>query len=162
MSVMTSSPGPTANDADLAVLIPAVSAALWVWDTMALDIGEIAIVTDGHRYSRLVALAATWYGAEPVLFVTGDPATAPAGVTPVSDVIGADETKALAKRLKQRPGVAAAELSGRAETVDLVLETIPTWARLMFAASRREPLTMDYYVNVHRKGVRWCPEYHRR
>lgn len=153
MPVMTPAHSPVAAGPDVAAALPAVSAALWVWDTMSLQIGEIAVVTDGHRLSRLVALAATWYGAEPALLVTGNPASTPPGVTAVSDVTGSDETRAMAARLARRPGVVAVELSGRAEAVDLLLESIPMWTRVMFAGPRREAFTIDYYVNVHRKGL---------
>jgi hypothetical protein len=61
--------------------------------------------------------------------------------------------KDLVARIGARPGVAATDLSGRAEYVDLLLATLPTFARVMFAGPAREQLTIDFYQNVHRKGL---------
>ena len=90
------------------------------------------MVTDG-RYSRLLALVATWYGALPVLLVTSKPEGLPPGVTAVPTDGSAAGSADLAARLKQRPAVAAVELSGRAESVDLLLEALPPASRLMLA-----------------------------
>ena len=49
--------------------------------------------------------------------------------------------------------MAAAEFSGRADFVDLLLESIPPQSGLALAGAGREPLTIDFYVNVHRKGL---------
>ncbi|MGE0462488.1 MAG: hypothetical protein AB7Q16_14065 [Vicinamibacterales bacterium] len=142
------------HPADEAALESAVSTALWVWDTLALEIGEIALVTDGHPSSRLVALAGTWYGASPVFLLSDRDLPALPGVTLLPAAADADSSRDLTGRLRQRPGVAAVELSGRAPAVDLLLEAVPTWSRLMLAGPRVEPFTIDYYVNVHRKGLR--------
>jgi hypothetical protein len=60
---------------------------------------------------------------------------------------------ALGARLKVRPGVAVAELSGRPDVVDLILEAIPMFTRVLFAGPPGDRLTVDFYVNVHRKGL---------
>jgi hypothetical protein len=57
-------------------------------------------------------------------------------------------------RLVACPAVAVAELSGRSELVDLVLEAVPPSSRLLFAGVAREAVTLDYYSNLHRKGLR--------
>jgi hypothetical protein len=44
-------------------------------------------------------------------------------------------------------------LTGRASFGDLLLHTVPTLARLMFAGVARDRLTIDFYNNVHRKGL---------
>lgn len=143
---------PSALDKEVAVVIPAVAAALRVWDELGLELGEAAVVTAGHPLSRLVANVAVWYGALPVL-VIGDEVAADPNVelVPVQDSDKAVST--LSQKLASRPGVVAAELSGRADFVDLLLETIPPLARVLFAGEQRERLTIDYYVNVHRKGL---------
>jgi hypothetical protein len=150
----TARAGAASSELDRSALVPSVAAALWVWEQLRLEMGEIAVVTDGHHYSRLLALVATWYGAVPVLLVTSNPDGVPAGVTAVPADGSAAGSAGLAARLKQRPAVAAVELRGRADTVDLLLEALPPSSRLMLAGSQRELLTIDYYVNVHRKGLR--------
>jgi hypothetical protein len=141
--------------ADTASLVSAVAQVLRLWDGLGLELGETAIVTGGHPYSRLAAVVARWYGALPVLYVTSDETHTPEGVEAV--VVGEDPGAVLASlrsRLAARPAVAAAELSGRADIVDLLLETLPQFSRIMFAGDRAEQLTIDFYVNVHRKGLR--------
>jgi hypothetical protein len=135
-------------------LVQLVTKALWVWDTLRLEIGEVALITDDHRDANLMALAATWYGASPVLFITDDEVSVPRGVTPLRPIAGGPETKALAARLSERPGAAAIDLTGRSDTVDVLLEAMPRFSRLLLGGTSREPLTIDYYVNVHRKGLR--------
>jgi hypothetical protein len=156
MSIVTTDPdavgsGHFMEDGEL---IGAVSRALWVWDTLDLELGEMVVVTDGAPEARLVALVATWYGPAQVLFVTEDASAMPPGVTAHAMLAGAEETGALSARLGERPGVAAAELSGHADAVDALLESIPRFSRLLLAGTSRAPVTIDYYNNVHRKGVR--------
>ena len=157
MSVVTPAAGAvtstatTMSDTDLVL---AVARALWAWDTLDLELGEMVVVTGGAPESRLVALVATWYGPAQVLLVTGDASAVPPGVSAHAVLAGAEETGALSARLSERPGVAAVELSGRTDTIDALLESIPRFSRLLLAGAAREPVTIDYYNNVHRKGVR--------
>jgi len=144
---------PAALEADAMALVPAVCAALELWDTLKLEVGEAAVVTDGHPWSRAVALVASWYGALPVVLISDDAASVP-GVIRVSTTGAPDPVRELVVNLQGRPAVAAAELSGRADAVDLLLEALPASSRVMLAGAAREPLTIDYYVNVHRKGLR--------
>jgi hypothetical protein len=139
---------------DIRVLAPAVSSVLRIWDKLGLELGEAAVVTDGHQWSRLAALAATWYGALPVLFVTTTPTGPLPGVTTRPSTGSDEEARELAIVLRRRPAVAAVELSGTAGMVDLLLEALPRSSRLMLAGNARERLTIDYYSNVHIKGVR--------
>jgi hypothetical protein len=142
-----------AAEIQASTLAPAVSAVLSVWDRLQLEVGEVAVVTDGHPWSRLAALAATWYGALPVVFLTDSVADIP-GVTRLSFAGQETNARELAALLGSRPAVAAAELGGTAGMVDLLLETLPRSSRLMLAGHAGERLTIDYYLNVHIKGVR--------
>jgi len=45
------------------------------------------------------------------------------------------------------------DLSGRADVIDVLLEVIPRWGRLLLAGPAGTPVTIDYYRNVHRKGI---------
>lgn len=136
-----------------------VDALLWptasllaLWDTLSLELGESAVVTDGHRWSRLAAVVASWYGAFPVVFVS-EGTTAPNGALLVRVEDPSEAVRGLQSTLQGRPGVAAVDLSGRADFVDLLLESIPSESGLALAGDGREPLTIDFYVNVHRKGL---------
>jgi hypothetical protein len=137
----------------LVPFVPVVARALAFWDALGLEIGETAIVTSAGWTGHVVATVASWYGAAPL--VVGMPGLA-AG-PPGSDRLIAEDAEAAVKdlqgRLQGRAGVAGVELTGRAALVDLLLQTVPTFARLMFAGDARERLTVDFYVNVHRKGL---------
>lgn len=156
MSLVTSDAGAVGSGYSMSEMemVAAVARALWVWDTLDLELGDMVVVTGSSRQARLVALVATWYGPAQVLLVTDDQSSAPAGVTAHPMLAGAEETGSLSARLGERPGVAAAELSGRTDTIDALLESIPRFSRLLLAGEAREPVTIDYYNNVHRKGVR--------
>jgi hypothetical protein len=125
-----------------------------VWNCLGLSIGEAVVVTAGHRWSRLAALVATWYGAVPVIMSTNDSRPLPAGVTRLEVSDPADRVRVLASMVTECPAVVAADLSGRADAIDMLLEALPPMSRLMLAGDAGEPLTIDYYVNVHRKGLR--------
>jgi hypothetical protein len=137
---------------DAATLTWPVACLLALWDSLDLELGEAAVVTEGHPWSGLAAVVAGWYGATPVLYVTAGTA-APAGTTPIRVEDPSETVRGLASRLQGRPGVAVAELSGRAAIVDIVLESIPSETGIAMAGEGRERLTIDFYVNVHRKGL---------
>jgi hypothetical protein len=136
-----------------ATLVTAVAASLALWDRLGLSLGETVVITAGHRWSRVAALVATWYGAVPVILHSNDALPLPPGVTRLQVDDPADRARVLAAQLRDAPAVVAADLSGRADTVDLLLEALPPMSRLLLAGSAGELLTIDYYVNVHRKGL---------
>ena len=136
---------PDELDAELAVLLPFVTEALRAWDLLDLEIGSAAIITDGSPWSGLVAAAARCYGAVPIS--VGGSRTAGAAIA------DADALARLAATLGAYPAVCGVELSGRADVVDLVFEAVPRDARVLMAGPAGERLTIDYYVNVHRKGM---------
>lgn len=142
---------PPTADGEVARLLPLVATALSAWESLGLELGEVALVTGDGPAARLMAVVATWFGACPVLRLGATDALRLPGVetVPAAEIAPA----ALGARLKRRPGVVVAELSGRPEVVDLVLEAIPMFTRLLFAGPPGERLTVDFYVNVHRKGV---------
>jgi hypothetical protein len=139
---------------DVSSLELPLSAVLAMWDRLDLEIGDTAVVTDGHRWSRLAALVAVWYGALPVLLLTRTPVDVIPGVTNVTRTGTDEDTRGLATVLRDRPGVAAAELTGEPGTVDVILEAMPSAARVLLAGEAGDRLTIDFYSNVHLKGVR--------
>lgn len=129
---------------DAVALAPLVSEALRVWDALRLELGDAALITAPSPWTSVLAEVASWYGAFPIV------------VSPVQDGGdrgGPEQVQQLRDRLSGYPAVRAVEVSGRADAVDLLLETVPHETAVMFAGPSREPFTIDYYVNVHRKGL---------
>jgi threonine dehydrogenase-like Zn-dependent dehydrogenase len=139
---------PEEIDADAAVLLPFLAEALRAWDLLDLEIGSAAVVTQGSPWSGVLAAVARCYGGVPVL-VGGARAEGDSTI----DVSDADAVAKFAATLSAFPAVCGVELSGRAEAVDLLLEAAPPYAHVLFAGPRGDRLTIDYYVNVHRKGM---------
>lgn len=143
-------PDGLSDNAGLALL--PVAAVLGLWDRLDLDLGEIAVVTGGSWLSHLAAVVAGWHGAFPVVCVRREDPRPAHGVRVID---ATDPTSALAS-LREAIGTepaAVLELSGSAETVDLVLEAVPPFSRVMLAGASRERLVLDFYTNVHRKGL---------
>lgn len=145
---------PAAVEPAVAVLVPAVAASLALWETLRLELGDAAVWTGGGPLSALVGQAALWRGACPGIQL-GEESSA-LDPRQVEQVALAD-TEAAAARLAQlvaaRPGFAAVDFSGRAEVIDVLLEVIPRWGRLLLAGPPGARVTIDYYRNVHRKGI---------
>ena len=131
---------------DAAPMLPAVTAALRVWDQLSLEIGQAAVITPG-TWSPLLATVAEWYGAHALIVggIADDSATVSA--------VDSEAVSKLTRRLSAYPAVCAVELSGRADMVDLLLESVPRYSHVLFAGPRGDRFTIDYYVNVHRKGL---------
>ena len=129
-----------------AILVPVVAEALRAWDLTNPELGTTAIVTGASPWSALMHTVAAWYGAWPALLgrsLDGEPrSTADGG-----------SLGALTRALAEAPAVCAMELTGRSDMVDLLLEAVPRYSSVLFAGPRADRLTIDYYVNVHRKGL---------
>ncbi|MCC7032956.1 MAG: hypothetical protein IT179_09015 [Acidobacteria bacterium] len=139
-------------DATAALMVPPLAATLRIWDDLRLEIGELAVVTDGHPLSALAALAASWHGARAVLVTGGKPAPIN-GVSVVRLHDQVEPLACLASVFQDCVAAAVLELGGAAEIVDAVLESVPASSRLLFASDAPEKLTVDFYRNVHRKGL---------
>lgn len=137
---------------DNEALVAPVATSLAAWKVLAVELGDGVVVTSGHPLSKLFAVTATWCGAVPVILTGATDADALPGVMTLG---GGDPTVDLKtlQKLLERPGAVVVEMSGKAEVVDFIMEAIPPMARLLFVGEAREPLTMDFYVNVHRKGI---------
>lgn len=136
-----------------ALLVAPLAMAMSFWDRLGLELGDAAVYTEGGPLSRLTGQVALWRGACPVVELS------PADAVPLPGVIHVDwsDVEEAAKHLttatEPRPGFAAVELSGRAEMLDTLLESMPRWSRLLLASEAGGPVTIDYYKNVHRKGA---------
>lgn len=137
-----------------ALLAPPLALALSFWDRLHLELGEAAIYTEGDVFADLLGQVAIWSGACPVIKLCNAICKSPL-VSGESQLLSdADQAlHQLRHRIKEKPGFAAIDLSGRPEIIDLLLEVVPRWGRIMLAGRTRQPLTVDFYNNVHRKGV---------
>jgi hypothetical protein len=144
---------PDAVTAALALQAPSLAVSLWFWDRLALELGEVAVYSFNPSFP-FVGQAALWRGGVPVLQVGGSDMVVAPGV----EVLTQRDPREIAERITERsrgnPGFAAVELSGLPEIMDVFLEVLPRWSRLMLAGYRSQPLTVDFYNNIHRKGVR--------
>jgi hypothetical protein len=142
---------------EAALAAPPLALALWIWDRLHLELGEAAIYTDGDFFSDLsdlVGQVALWRGGCPVIKVCGDAEEIlPAGGRSLTTTDPDGTLQRLLHWIKDKPGVGAVDLSGRPEMIDLLLEVMPRWGRLMIAGRTCQRLTVDFYNNVHRKGV---------
>jgi hypothetical protein len=140
--------------AEVALHAPALALSLWAWDQMKLEIGEAAVYTPESPFPHFLGEAALLRGALPVIQLGASQTyQAPAHVL----VLNGEESSALLTELKGRladcVGVAAIDASGKAEVTDVIFETLPRWGRLLLAAQRPTPINIDFYNNVHRKGI---------
>ena len=139
---------------DAALAAPILATMLAVWEELHLELGEIAVVTGDGVHSSMAGVAATICGALPVVHL-GRQVASHGELHRIS--VRSDESEACLDRLRgimcDGYGVAAVELSGQAGVLDLLLESLPRYSRLMLAGSRSQPATIDYYNNIHRKGV---------
>jgi hypothetical protein len=140
-----------------AVLIPPLAAALAAWEKLQLELGEAAVWSAGAPLSELMGQVALWRGAGLAIALGDARSTAsPLAVEHIERVDWTDQESAIArfeKLIDGKPGFAAVELSGRADVIDIFLEAIPRFGRLLLAGPAGDPVTIDFYKNVHRKGI---------
>jgi hypothetical protein len=140
---------PSTLEPDAALLVPIVAEALRAWDGLHPEIGAAAVVTDGSIWSDLFVEVGSWYGARPLRVALG----VARETTRVLDMTDPTAVAAFRKTLGRYPVVCAVELTGRAAAAEFFFESVPSQARVLFAGPAEERLTIDYYVNVHRKGL---------
>jgi threonine dehydrogenase-like Zn-dependent dehydrogenase len=143
-------------DPQLAILVPPLASALAIWETLQLELGDAAVWTTGAPLSALVGQVALWRGACPGIALGSATNTQERHAAHVDWIDGSDQESAaasLAAAVASRPGFAAVDLSGHAEVIDVLLEAIPRWGRLLLAGPAGAPVTIDFYKNVHRKGI---------
>jgi hypothetical protein len=139
-----------------AMRIQALALALAICDAADLELGEVAVYTSGVAHESIVATVAQWRTARDAirLRLQEDALACPPGV---QDVDGADPQRALEvirMTASHAPGFAAIVLSPQPEALDVLLEAMPMWGRLVIGSASSAPATIDFYNNIHRKGVR--------
>jgi threonine dehydrogenase-like Zn-dependent dehydrogenase len=145
---------PPAIDRKLAALTPSLVCALWAWDELFLELGDTAVFTGLSPLSGVVGQVALWRGGCPVIGLQKTDNRIPAVEYAETDSRDGEAIlKWLGQFLNDAGGFAAIDLDGRPGTVDVLMEALPRWGRLMLAGEAREPITIDYYNNIHRKGA---------
>lgn len=131
-----------------------VKRALWIWDKLDLEIGDLAVVTSSDVKGRVLATVAAATGASPVLLV-GDSWTNAS--VPNVNCVSVEQfgrlSSSIRKQFRGKPSVAAAECTGRAEVIELLLATLPIFSRVIVAGTSFGPLNIDFYLNLHKKGL---------
>lgn len=147
-------PIPDRLDPEHAMLAPLVALALWGWDCLGLELGELAVYTGIGPLADIVGQIAIWSGAQPLVKLSP---TRHGLKLSSNHMISSDDLVDTAETLKKlafsSPGFAAVDLTGRPEIVDLLLEIIPKWGRLLLGSNHPGKLTIDYYKNIHRKAA---------
>lgn len=139
-----------------AMRVPALALALAISDAAALELGEVAVFTSGAAHESVVATVAQWRTCRDVIRLRlhdGLSVCAPG----VREVDGTDPQRAIElirTEANSAAGYAAIVLSPQPEALDVLLEAMPIWGRLVFGATSSSRATIDFYNNVHRKGVR--------
>ncbi len=133
---------------------PLLACALHAWQELELEVGETALVAGDGPLADIFRLAALWHGASPVIKLgAGGGQVEGVRSCEVPDDDPESVLDELAVQLAEAPAVAAVDLTGRAVVADMFFEILPRYSRLLLAGDTGEPLTIDYYVNIHRKGI---------
>jgi len=139
-----------------AMCVPALALALATCDAADLELGEMVAYTSGAAHESFVARVAQWRTVRDAirLRLHDDTSVCPPGVR---DVDGTDPQRALdliRAAANSAPGFAAIVLGPQPEALDVLLEAMPMWGRLIIGSASSAPATIDFYNNIHRKGVR--------
>jgi hypothetical protein len=138
----------------LAIWIPALAFTLWIWEKLSLELGEVAVYSGGTFLSELVGQVALRRGGCPVIRL-GKPVSE--DLHPGIETLSLQDPELAVEKLRQRiagkTGFAAVDLSGLPEIVDVILEALPRWGRVMLLGFESRPVTIDFYKNVHYKGA---------
>lgn len=137
-----------------AYLFPPLIVALKTWDELKLELGELALISSYHPFVNIFLQVALWRGAIPVIYLGRDQIEM-SDIRNISiDLNDLDHiTNILKREIDQSIGFAAIDFSGKSDIIDIILNNIPKWGRMMFAGEKSESLTIDYYNHFHRSGA---------
>jgi hypothetical protein len=141
-------------DAKLAIWVPPLAFALWAWEKLSLELGEVAVYSGESPFSDLVGRVALCRGGCPVIRLgarAGDGERG--GIERLSLEDPRLAVEKLRRRIAEKTGFAAVDLSGLPEIIDVILEVLPRWGRVMLLGFESQPVTIDFYKNVHYKGA---------
>ena len=147
-------PIPDDLDVDLAIWVPPLAFALWIWEKLSLELGEVAVYSGGSPFSELVGQVALRRGGCPVIRLGKRGLE---DLHPEIETLSLQDPELTVEKLKRRiagkTGFAAVDLSDLPEIIDVILEALPRWGRVMLLGFESRPVTIDFYKNVHYKGA---------
>lgn len=138
-----------------AAILPPLCFALTTAERVGFEIGETAVVLGDGICADFLCLALKWSGASPCIRITGRTRDKIPGVQsfPADPGPLMDGLPALKATFHRRPGLALFDADGSPETLELLLEHLPPWARVVLAGNAERKMNLDYYNDIHRKGV---------
>lgn len=140
---------------NLAFLLPPLGFALSAMESVAFEIGETAVVLGSGMTADFFCFALKRGGASPIIRI-GDPH--------LIEILGVkrfaadacsllDSVSALKEAFYRRPGLALFDAGDNPETLELLLEHLPPWSRVVVAGNGLKRMNLDYYNDIHRKGA---------
>ena len=148
-------PIPAGLLADRAMLVPRLAMALAATDAVALELGDVPICTSGGEDLHLIATVCQWRSGRDVLVLdlSDGHFAATAGCRRIDSSDPQRAIEDISRASATAPGAAAIVLSRKSDAVDILLEAMPMWGRMIISSAGTEPATIDFYNNVHRKGM---------
>jgi hypothetical protein len=136
------------------LLIPELVVALVMWEHLRLELGETAIVIGDGSLAPLLCQGAIWHGGAPVIHLGDAPI---AHSIPGVESLLVEDTDQVLVRLRRivqpKAGFAAVDISGSPQMLTLLFDLVPVRGRLYLGDPETKPVTIDFYNNVHRKGI---------
>lgn len=138
---------------DVLPLAPLLAAALQMADDSNLELGTTIVVCGDCTVSRLMGEIAKWWTPERINIRANEDNDS---VEPFSHVLHiADEhvQDSLTSMLSGAQSVSFVDFSGNPDAWNVMLESAPYWSRFVANARCQQPMTIDFYNDVHRKGA---------
>jgi hypothetical protein len=135
-------------------LILTLAFALFNLQKMKLELGETVLISGDSYTAKIFAKTALFNGALKVIQL-GNNSIKSENVNFIP-FLKEDPDKSIKEVLdlmENSKGFIAVDLSGDPNIIDIILEIIPVWGRLLFAHAHTKNITVDYYNNLHRKGI---------
>lgn len=144
------------GDIDLSALLgaPILAALLQIAEDAKVELGTAVVISGDCPLSKLFGEMCRWWTPVRIQLSKFDDSIDSSG--PFSQVFRvSDENvqKELADLLQSSAAVSFVDFSGSSDAWDIMFEAAPYWSRLVAAAAVGSPMTIDFYNNIHRKGV---------
>lgn len=138
-------------DSSVALQLPTVYWALGSFQQIGFELGEVLIVIGDHPFKGIFSLMAKWHGALQVidfhntLYNSKDDNHISFEGPSISEIV--NKFKAIGIN------TVFLDFSGKPDLIELLFSQIPQWGRCILAGHYSQPITIDYYNDIHRKGV---------
>lgn len=141
-------------DANFAFALPPLAFALMAADLAGFEIGETAVVFGEGSPADIFCLTLKWCGALPCIRL-GAPGNRIPGIEsyPCDAVSLSNSIPVLKETFGKRPGLAVFDAGDDPDPLEFLFEHLPPWSRIVLAGNHRRGLNLDYYNDIHKKGV---------